>query len=207
MAEKCMKTSSSLSKDQLEAPALRIAELETSNDLPDIKSHPKASTTARLRATRGRTLHEHALPELTSLIDPASIFRLNDLPVPGTRIRLELQGRIRRKDETLRLRFGGCKPVTGQLGAECSAALLVLLHGANEVLHHDVAEESMSITGPVMAIEFRASAHAFAFCGRVSGLARTSIASSVRVSNNMNSLRFFDDVLVEDLPLKASKRI
>src|SRR5215469_10090574 len=147
MAEKCMKTSSSLSKDQLEAPALRIAELETSNYVPDIKSHPKASTTPRLRATRGRTLHEHALPELTSLIDPASIFRLNDLPIPGARIRLELQGWIRRKDETLRLRFGGCKPRTRQLEAECSAALLVLLHGANEVLHHDVAKVSMSIAG------------------------------------------------------------
>src|SRR5262249_35464677 len=132
MAEKYMKTSSPLSQDRLEAPALRIAELETSNDLPDIKSHPKASTTPRLRATRGRTLHEHALPELTALIDPASIFRLDDLPVPGTRICLELQGRIRRKDETLHLCFRGCKPVTRQLDAECSAALLVLLHGANE---------------------------------------------------------------------------
>ena len=67
----------------------RIAEIGKPNYIPDIKSHPKASTTVRLRATRGRTLHEHALPELTALIDPASIFRLDDLPVPGTRIRLE----------------------------------------------------------------------------------------------------------------------
>ena len=147
MAQKCMKASSPLPKNRWEPPALRIAELENSNDVLDIKSHPKASTKVRLCATRGRTLHEHALPELTSLIDPASIFRLNDLPVPGTRIRLELQGWIRRKDETLHLCFRGCRPVTRQLGAECSAALLVLLHGANEVLHHDVAKVSMSIAG------------------------------------------------------------
>src|SRR5215469_8788228 len=51
------------------------------------------------------------------------------------------------------------------------------------------------------------NAHAFSSSGHACGLARTSIASSVRFQIIRTPLRFFEDVLVEDVPLKSPKRI